>query len=1132
MKKIRICPQFPGRSAITKLVILMKLTFAIILIGCLHVSAGVHSQSKVSLNMHSADIKKVLTAIEKKTSFRFLYNSNLLAEQPKVTISANNEDVLSVVNRLLANTLIAYEVLNNNLVVLKEENSIITQTAVKGRITNAAGEPLAAVSIRVKGSNAGTSTDADGRYSIEVPNDAVLVISSISYLTQEISVNGRTEINIVLQPNNTQLEQVVVIGYGTAQKRDITGSIAKVSGREVADKPNTNPLSSLQGKVSGVSIISTGLPGQEPDIRIRGTISRSQTKPLYVVDGLFNDNINFLNPADIESIEILKDPSSLAIFGVRGANGVIIVTTKKGRTGQLTIGLNSSIGIKKVTDKVEMTDAPSFKTLYDEQRINEGNTPFAYYDRYTGNSDWVDLISKKNAIISNNNVSMSVGTDKNKFYFSAGYIKEQGLIKHENLDKILLTVSDEVRLNKAIKLNFNLNGYRATLPPTNDFIAALIATPIVTPYNEERGMFNRLPDEIGGPQVANPLMLVEERKNTDLQREYRAIGSIAADVTFLRDFNFRATYYLDLGFNDQRRYTPMIKVYSADLGTESFQNGYNITKVFQKNNNFSKFQQDYILTYKKKFGEHSLTAVGGFTTYFSSYQETNGSVTQRSGGLIIPRDKRFWYLDNFYGDAETKVSGISPENDLFGNPKPLQWEAANISTLFRALYNYQGKYMMNFSFRRDASSDISPDNRFQNFIAVGLAWEMTREKFMERQNFLDYLKVKGSWGVLGNQFTDIHYAYKPQLITGASAPFGNNIVTAYTPAYFADPRLRWEQVRSIEAGFELATLKNRLRLEAAYFHKLTDNLLTNFPPLNGLPSGITNAGKIRNRGIEASATWTDKLPNGIGYSISGNITTLNNKVISLYQDGFRVVAGNSRTEANYPIGYFYGYTVEGIYQSYADKLASPNASALGEYGPGDFKFKDIAGPIGPDGKPTGPDGKIDENDRSMIGNPTPDFMYGFSLGADYKGFDFSIDFQGVYGNEIYREWGNGNTFAVFNYREDRLGRWHGPGTSNWEPQVNDLRAINRQPSNYMIEDGSYIRIRNVSIGYNVPFKSEKVQKSIIRSLRVFLNAQNLKTFKRNSGFSPEFGGTAVEFGVDRGSYPLPAIFSAGFNATF
>lgn len=1131
MKKNRICPDFPWLPTITKLVVLMKLTFAIILIGCLHVSANVHSQLKVTLNMHSTDIRKVLTAIEKKTSFRFLFNSSLLAEQPKVTISANNEDVLSVVNRLLANTFIAYEVLNNNLVVLKKENTIIDQTSVKGRITNAAGEPLAAVSVRVKGSNAGTSTDADGRYSIAVPNDATLVISSISYLTQEIPVNGREEINVVLQTNNAQLEQVVVIGYGTAQKRDLTGSIAKVAGREVADKPNTNPIASLQGKVSGVSIINTGLPGQEPDIRIRGTVSRTQTKPLYVVDGLFNDNINFLNAADIESMEVLKDPSSLAIFGVRGANGVIIITTKKGRTGRLTVNLNSTIGVKKITDEVKMTDAAQFKMLYDEQRQNEGATPFAYYDRYTGNSNWVDLIQNKNAIITNNNINISSGTEKNKFYMGVGYIKEQGLIKHENLDKILLSINDELRVSKAFKIGFNLNGYRATVPPANDFISAITATPIVVPFNTEKGIYNRLPDEIGGPQVANPAMMVEERKNTDLQREYRVIGSVTAEVNFLRDFNFKSTFYMDLGFNNQRRYTPQIRVWSADLDTESFQNGYNTTKVYQKDNTFSKFQQEYLLTWKKSLGDHSITALGGFTTYFSAYEETNGSVSQFANGTPIPRDKRFWYLDNFFGDPATRISGISPENDDFANPKPLQWEQATVSYLFRALYNFQGKYMLNASFRRDGSSEISPANRFQNFFAVGAAWDMTREKFMERQTIFDYVKLKASWGVLGNQYTGIHYPFYPQLISGSSAVFGDNVVAAYTPSYIADQNMKWEQVRSVEGGFELATLKNRLRVEAAYYHKKTTDLLTNYPGISGQKPGITNAGEIENKGIEASATWTDKLPNGLGYTISGNITTFKNKVLSIYQTGFEIIANASRVTAGMPIGYYYGYVVEGVYQTYAEKMSSPNASFLGEYGPGDLKYKDVAGPKDANGKPTGPDGKIDDNDRTLIGNPTPDFIYGFSLGADYKGFDLALDFQGVYGNEIFRSWGNGNTYAVFNYREDRLNRWHGPGTSNWEPQLNDQRAINKQPSTYNVEDGSYLRIRNISLGYNVKVKKEGITK-FMQSCRVFVNVQNLKTFKETSGFSPEYGGSAIEFGVDRGSYPLPAIYSAGFNVTF
>ena len=300
----------------------------------------------------------------------------------------------------------------------------------------------------------------------------------------------------------------------------------------------------------------------------------------------------------------------------------------------------------------------------------------------------------------------------------------------------------------------------------------------------------------------------------------------------------------------------------------------------------------------------------------------------------------------------------------------------------------------------------------------------------------------------------------------------------------------------MEAGFEFATFKNRLRFEANYFHKLTDNLLTIFPAVSGTPPGITNAGKIENKGVEGSATWSDKLPGGFGYTISGNITTLNNKVKELYKKGFEIIDGPSRTTEGYPIGYFYGYIDDGIYQSNADKAKSPDASSLGAYGPGDIKYQDING-----------DNKIDDKDRTMIGNPTPDFIYGFSLAADYKGFDVSIDFQGSYGNEIFRNWGNGSTFAPFNYRTVRLERWTGPGSSNWEP-IGDNRSINQQNSSYMIEDGSYLRIRNVQVGYN--FNSSLLGKTF-KTFRVFLNGQNLKTFKRNSGFTPEFGGSATQF---------------------
>jgi len=432
------------------------------------------------------------------------------------------------------------------------------------------------------------------------------------------------------------------------------------------------------------------------------------------------------------------------------------------------------------------------------------------------------------------------------------------------------------------------------------------------------------------------------------------------------------------------------------------------------------------------------------------------------------------------------------------------------------LYNYKGKYNLNASFRRDGSSEISPSHRYQNFWAVGGSWYLTQEGFMQGQTLFDNLKLKASVGQLGNQYTGVHYPYYPNYVAGSSAVFGENIVPAYVLAYKNNPNLKWETVDAYEGGVEMDLLHNRFHFEANYYDKRTKDLLT-FVEDNGKNKFYMNSGSIKSSGFEFLATWNQSVNKDLSYSISGNLTTMNNKVLTVWQKGYVYYDGNSVTEAGNPLGYFYGYQVEGVYQSYADKLASP-VNTLGDYGPGDLKFKDLNG-----------DNKINSDDRTKIGNPTPDFTYGFSGTLNYKGFDLVVDFQGVYGNEVWRNWGNGASFAVFNYRDARLGRWTGAGTSNWEPKVgND--AINNLPSSYMIEDGSYIRLRNVQLGYN--FNRKSLSKLGISSLRFYVSGQNLVTWKHNSGFTPEAGGSATQFGVDNGGYPVPAVTTAGLNITF
>jgi TonB-linked SusC/RagA family outer membrane protein len=904
----------------------------------------------------------------------------------------------------------------------------------------------------------------------------------------------------------------VVIGYGTASKRDLTGSIVRISGKDIADKPNTNPVASLQGKVAGLSIVNSGTPGQEPDIRIRGTVSIGAVKPLYVVDGIFNDNIDYLNPNDIESIEILKDPSSLAIFGIRGASGVIAITTKKAKAGQIVVNLNSSFGAKKLVDKIKMVDAAGFKTLFTEEEANIGITGPDLFDfsKWNGNTDWVDAMTRT-GVFNANNLSVSGSSEKNKFYMGVGYTTEEGMVKHEKLEKILLSINDEFRVSKGIKLGFTFNGFRQKLPYSSAnglLYDARRVLPITPVYNDAKGAYYDL--AIQSAQITNPVMVLEDNWDKQIRTEYRMVGSVYAEVNFLQNFNFKTTLYGDMSNLDGREYSPIDSVYNPIINQVFIHPGYNRTSVSQANQRWSKFQQDHILTFKKRFGDHGVTAIAGFTTYFQEYRGLFGTVNQSLTGLPIPDDKRFWYVDNGFGDPSTRKSSSG------------QWEKATASGLFRVLYNYQSKYFLNASYRRDGSSQISPTNRAKDFYSVGAAWEITKEDFMTKQKIFDFLKLKASWGILGVQNTfGFDYPFYPGLNPGSTAVFGSVIAPAYSLQYEPNRNLTWETVNGKEVGIEFAVLKNRLQGEITYYNKLTKDLMT-IVDLGPAGRRLDNLGKIVNKGFELSATWNDKINKDLSYSVSGNLTTYNNLVKEL-PSGAKQNASEERpnqTEQGYPIGYFYGYVVEGVFQSYADVLKSPVMNLGNNYGPGDLKYKDVNG-----------DGIVDSKDRTKIGNPTPDFSYGGNITINYKGFDLGIDFNGVYGNEVYRFWGSSELpFTKFNYPAFKLNRWHGEGTSNWDPILGDNHTTNRLPSTYGIEDGSYFRIRNLQVGYN--FDASKLSKYYIKSLRLFANIQNLKTFKNNSGYTPEFGGTPTSFGIDNGNGPVPIIYTGGINISF
>lgn len=979
-----------------------------------------------------------------------------------------------------------------------------SKITVSGTVTDKNGETVIGASVRVKGNESlGTITDFDGKYQISgVASNASLIFSYIGMKEQIVAVNGRSSINVVMEENSQLIDEVVVVGYGSAKKRDLTGSIVTVKADEIASKPSTNPLASIQGKVAGVQIVNTGRAGQDPEIRMRGTNSINGYTPLYVVDGLFTDNINYLNPADIESMEILKDPSSLAIFGVRGANGVIIISTKRAKEGKTTVNINGSVGWKSIYDRVELTNAEQFKMLYNEQLIYQGGEPYDY-TLWNADTDWQDEIFQT-GFLTNNNVSITGATDKSKFYLSLGYVMEEGSIKTEKLNKFTVNLNSEYNVTDFLRFGFQVNGVKSQYPDAKGVSSALKAAPIAPTHEANSGLIHTLPD-FQRAQVWNPLIETELRGAHNKSDNYRVAGNIFGEIDLMKNLTFKATFSMDYSSSQSRSYSPLIYVYNPDVegGRELLTER---ESVSQSKSNSLAAQSDYVLTYTGQFGGHGLTLTAGLTTNYNESSSLSGGRSQLAGyGILVGDDPRRWWL-SIIDDISTATNGSS-QSDRF-----------TMSYLFRALYNYKNRYLFNASFRRDGSSAFyKTGNTWDNFYSFGAGWVMSEEKFMKSQNVINFLKLKGSWGVLGSQNTGSSYPAYPVIVSTGSAVFGDNIIAGKGPNKLVSPTLGWERNYAWEVGFDMHLFDDRLQLSPVYYHKVTKDMLTSVPGISGTLPGLQNIGEIRNRGFELSASWSDKIGDDWRYNVGANLSTIDNKVLSLINKDYSIISGPSRVSEGYPIGYFYGYKVAGVYQNEDDIRFSP-INSVASVTPGDLKFEDVDG-----------DGKITDKDRTMIGNPTPDFTYGFNVGLGWKNFDLNVDMMGVYGNEIYRDWGS-SSYAQLNYRIEQLDRWHGEGTSNWEPLLDPSHKINQEASTYFIEDGSFFRIRNIELGYR--FDKSLLNRIKVQALRVYANVQNPKTWSKNGGYTPEIGGSAISFGIDGGGYPMPTVYTIGFNLTF
>lgn len=1107
--------------AVKKALFIMKLTVLLVLATTLQVSAKVNGQATISLHLDKVEISRALNTIERQGVYHFLYNSRLSGIQQKISIDVNNLDVKDVLGRMFTGTDLTYKILANNLIVVISNTTAVQDIKVTGRVTGPSGEGLSGVSVTVKGVTEGTTTDFNGNFSLTIPENATLVFSSIGFTSQEIAVKSQSVINVSLVRSSKLLDEVVVVGYGTQRKIDVTGSVATIKGDELAKQPSPNPISSLQGKVAGVQITNDGTPGASPDIKIRGLGTfLASSAPLYVVDGVWVTDLSFLNPSDIESMSILKDASSEAIYGVRGANGVVLVTTKKGRkAGKTTVSYNGTIGYQVATNIPKMADAHEYAIMFNELARISGGTNFLDSSKFGTGTNWFNQ-ELRNAIITNHQVSVNGGSEKSTYNLSLGYLYQEGVLKNNDYGRYTINFSNDVEVTKNIKAGYTVIGsYSKSNDAPGGIWRELYTAPSVLPVRFADGSYGD-PGYYGlGQAVSNPQVTMDY--NNAFTESYHTNGNAYLDIRILRHFTLHSSVG---GIFDQDKQTNFTPVYSATNTQSSTHNTLTETDLSTRN-----WIVENTLTYSNTFGDHKVTALIGQTAYRNYYDEVHS--TAQDGA--ITSSSNTWYLGLGQGNSASNVYDVTPSGGAQTYPA-----LEKVSSYFgRVSYSYMDRYSVNGTLRSDASTKFTSAYGRAILPSVGAAWTISNEDFMKNQHIFGSLKLKGSWGEVGNSGIPV-YVGTQTTYTGGSVIYGGTgtISSSQTIASAVPPVLNWEKVEGLDLGLEASIINDRMTVEADYYNKNTLNFIfpLQFVGSNGYTTTSLpeNIGKLRNRGVELTLNWHDRINSNFSYSLGGNVSynanlfTQNNLggKQMLYSGGAASTGGQlgTVTTQGQPVGMFYGYKVIGVFQSAADVQGyvdskgnqyQPNAI------PGDFKYASTTG-VGP----------IGGNDRVMLGNPNPKWVYGINTNWRYKAFDLSVDFNGVAGVQIYNA-NKGLRYGNENFTQDFFNkRWHGAGTSNSYPSVNIGGGENYYINSWYVESGAYFRIRNIQLGYTLP--GDMMTRFGIQSLRVYLNAQNPVLFTKYTGFSPEVGGSPGNIGIDNNVYPLYATYNFGVNLTF
>ena len=1027
---------------------------------------------------------------------------------------------------------------------------------IKGTVVSGTdNEPLPGVNVVVKGNTStGTITDFNGTFTLSAPADAILSISYIGFKSQEIAVKGHKDIKIVLQEDSETLDEVVVVGYGVQKKSVVTASIAKVSADDLASTAPVRMDNALKGLASGVTVTSSsGQPGAAAQIRVRGVgtirTENGAADPLYIVDGMpLEGGLDYLNPNDIASIEVLKDAASGAVYGARAANGVILVTTKTGKIGKTKVTYDFSYGWQSAWKKRDVLNASEYALMINEGAINAGIAPkFSDPYSYGQGTNWQDEVFNNNAPMMNHQVSVSGASEKVNYLFSLGFYTQDGIVggnfDRSNYERLTLrsntqyTLFDESKernwLN-SLKVTSNLSYARIKSTNFDDnstwgtpLGSALALSPILNVYDEteeaikaqfdkygttaeytpvydpRNGKLFSIPGEFG--EMSNPIAKLS--LPGDKHWSHKFVANFSAELQLWDNLKFKTSYGADLSFWGYDSYRPLYYLRSGESSTQS--------SAYSRKEDGTVWQLENVLMYDKSIDKHSFSVLLG-----QSAKKSSGSYLYGSRNNITNYSRP-------YIDASTGLAA-NADRDAAGAPSV---DATLASIFARASYNYDERYMLQVTVRRDGSSRFGPNNHYAVFPSFSLGWNLTNEKFMnKRPNWLTTTKIRLSWGKNGNENIG-NFKYTVLTSPGNNAIFGSseNVINGVKASGLANPDLKWEESEQLDFGLDFGFFNNALTFTADYYKKKTNGMLMemNIPFYVGEAKPIGNVGKMENSGIELEAAYKFRVSDW-NFRVSANASYLKNKLIEYGNesgwenlDSFQGTGDISRAENGKPFPFFYGYKTAGIFQNTDEVKAYKNDK--GELlqptaVPGDVRFVDVDG-----------NGIIDANDRTDIGKGMPDWTFGFNLGVSWKNFDLNMMWQGTTGNDIY-DATRRTDIATSNLPSWMLNRWTGEGTSNRIPRFVQGDNVNWQSSDLYVYDGSYLRLKNIQLGYTLP--AALTQKVFISSLRFYVAAENLFTFTKYHGFDPEISSGGTSLGIDYGVYPQARVWTIGASLSF